>query len=229
MKRVVHIFLFLGLCYPSDSFAQSYQQLWKSIDSLEKKGLPESALTQVRTIRHRSVKENNSIQYIKATVYWLKFSQQVYDDSLVSQILSIQQELRVAPQPQKQLIQSYLAEFYSLYSRANQWQFMSRTTLQKADNPDFSTWDLRTLKEQSSLLYRESLKNSTLLLQTRTSDYEPILSNEVNTRKLAPTLFDVLANRYIAYLGEDFSGAETTEAELFKLITKLFFNRVPHS
>jgi uncharacterized protein YfaS (alpha-2-macroglobulin family) len=212
MKYSFHLLLCFSLFFSSFSFGQSYQQHWKAIDSLEKKGLPESALSHIRIIRSKSTKEKNSIEYIKASIYWLKFAQQVYDDSLVTQILAIQKEMVSAPEPQKQITQSYLAEFYQLFSQANQWQFGSRTKVQTQDNPDFSTWDLQSIKDQAKLLYSQSLQNPPLLLQSKAIDFQGILTKEVNTAKLAPTLFDVLANRYVDYLGEEFTGLEQMEA-----------------
>ena len=223
MKFSSLLLLCFGLLFSSFSFAQSYQQRWKAIDSLEKKGLPESALSHIRTIRSLSIKEKNSIEYVKASIYWVKFAQQVYDDSLVTQILAIQKEMVSAPEPQRQITQSYLAEFYQMYTQANQWNFGARTKVQTLDNPDFSTWDLQSLKDQAKLLFRLSLQNPQLLLQSKANDYQSILTKEVNTAKLAPTLFDVLANRYMDYLGEEFTGLEQMDITLLEQYHQAIF------
>ncbi|MBX7181291.1 MAG: hypothetical protein K1X82_04190 [Bacteroidia bacterium] len=222
--KVSHVFsLIAGLLFSSVSFSQNYSTYWKSIDSLDKKGLPESALQRVRQIRSKAVREKNQLEYLKASLHWLKFSQDIYDDSLVTQIRSIEQEVKGMPEPQKQLTLSYLAEFYSMYATANQWQFQGRTKVQIRENPDFSSWDYQSLLDQSAFYYRQSLVNPKFLFQTKAENYQLILTQEENSKALASTLYDVLAMRYTTFLGEHFNGLENmNESGLLDYLEKCF-------
>ena len=49
-----------------------YKQEWSKVDSLVKKGLPQSALTLVNELNDRAKKEDNHPQYIKSTLYKIK-------------------------------------------------------------------------------------------------------------------------------------------------------------
>ena len=49
-----------------------YEKLWQKVDSLDKKGLPKSALEVVEKIYKKAKEDKNSPQYIKAVIYKMK-------------------------------------------------------------------------------------------------------------------------------------------------------------
>ena len=196
MQRLITLLL---LFTATATFAQSYEKQWKTIDSLQQKALPESALKKVATLRAKAKADKNYVQWIKGTLHWLKFSEDIYDDSLVVNINNIRAIAPTLPEPSRQVLYSYLGEFFQQYHQANHWQFKDRTNVSVQTNPDFSTWDLLSLLNKADEYYTLSLSNSNSLKQTLIEKYQDILSNSSFTTGLYPTLFDLVANRNLNF------------------------------
>ena len=68
-----------------------YKKEWRKVDSLERIGLPQSALEIVEKIYASAKQENNSDQIIKSFIYRMKFKHSREEDSfenLIEELLS---------------------------------------------------------------------------------------------------------------------------------------------
>lgn len=172
---------------------------WKTVDSLEKKGLPKSALEYVYKIYDKANKLNNQPQQAKCLIFRGKYMTQLEEDGFVKAINQFRIDEKLANGPMKSLIQSMLAEQYSTYLQRNYYRFNNRT-----ETPDFKTEDIRTwtvgqLSEESRKFFLRSVADSSTK-NTRIQDWKAILTKGENVDNLRPTLYDFLANRAIDFL-----------------------------
>lgn len=202
----------------------NYTTAWKKADALiNKKGLPESALKEVQTIYNAALKEKNDAQLIKALVYRINIQQQKEEEADVKSILQLEKELGAVKEPVKSILANLLAEAYWQYLQNNRWKFYNRTnTDAKFKKDDISTWTIDDLHQRITTLYLQSLKQESLLKQTKLENFEPIIVKG-NVRHLRPTLFDLLAHRALDYFEND-ERTITKPADAFEIINTSAFD-----
>lgn len=199
-----------------------YHKQWAKIDSLDRKGLPKSALEEVMKIYTSAQKENNGPQVIKSMIYVMKYNSYLQEDDYVTAIAGLEKMAAESQAPQKQMIHSIIAEVYWGYYSSNRWKFMNRTQTVNFKNEDIRTWDLKTISQQITKHYLLSLTNSNLTKTVSIKSYDDILVSYTNTRHLRPSVYDFLAHRAIDF----FSGTEfdvTRPAVTFKLENPALF------
>lgn len=174
----------------------SYAREWKKVDSLANKGLTKSALELVQAIYDKAKAENNASQFIKAIIHRMKFEQQMEEYSLIKALNKLNEEAKDARYPVKPVLQSMIAESYWQYYQDNRWNFYERTQTANFNNADISTWDLKTIFNQTIKNYQASLENTDSLKRTPLNIYDDIISStQPESRKFRPTLYDFLAHR----------------------------------
>jgi uncharacterized protein YfaS (alpha-2-macroglobulin family) len=203
-KLLTVIFLLTGLSL--NIMAQTnndYDKNWKKVESLEKKGLPKSALTEVLVIYNLAIKDNNDAQQIKSCMYQVKYRNMIEEDSQEKNIFFVDTLIEKAKYPAKNILQSMQAEMFWQYLQNNRWKFYNRTKLAEEKSKDISTWSIDKLYNVISKLYRASLSNTNILKSTKLGEFEPIINKGINTRQLRPTLFDFLAHRALEFFMND--------------------------
>jgi hypothetical protein len=182
----------------------NYTAAWKKVEELiNKKGLTESALQQIQTIYTAAQKEKNEAQLIKALIYRINLQQQKEEEADVKGIQQLEKEIGTANEPVKSILSNLLAETYWQYLQNNRWKFYNRTnTDTKFKKENISTWTLDDLHQRIAALYLQSLKQTSVLQQTKLERFEPIIEKG-NVRFLRPTLFDLLAHRALDYFEHD--------------------------
>jgi hypothetical protein len=181
---------------------KNYEKEWKQVDAFIKKELPKSALEQVKKIYQQAKKEKQDVQVIKALVYMTGLQNEITENSEVAAISDIEKEITIANEPAKSILTSLLAEMYWNYYQQHRWQLYERTNTQNFKKEDIATWTADDLHKKIGELYLQSIKNSTLLQQTRLEAYDAIIVKG-NVRHLRPTLFDLLAHRALRYFKND--------------------------
>ncbi len=186
------------------TFSQiSYDKSWKKIDSLiDKAGLPKTALAEVNTVYAKAKKENNMTQALKALIYRINLSEQLNDNDRNETFSSLEKEIALSKGAERSILQSILASAYWNYLQRNRYKFYNRTTTVNVKKDDPSTWSIDDLNNKISSLFLASVADSAVLLRTRLESLEPIIIRG-NTRKLRPTLFDLLAHRALDYFKND--------------------------
>ena len=81
-------------------------------DSLCKKGLPKSALTEVEKIYSLAKKEKQDAQLIKALVYEVQLNEQVNEETKLPGFQLLNNEIKTAAEPMKSILNSLLATRY---------------------------------------------------------------------------------------------------------------------
>jgi uncharacterized protein YfaS (alpha-2-macroglobulin family) len=180
-----------------------YTAQWKKTEELEKKGLTQSARTNVMGIYQQAVKDKNDPQQIKACMYLIKYRNMVEEDSRENNIFYVDTLIEQAKAPAKNILQSMQAQMFWQYLQNNRWKFYNRTALAEEKSKDIATWSLEKLHQTIARLYKASLSNDALLKSTRLEGFEAIIQKGESTRQLRPTLFDFLAHRALGYYAND--------------------------
>ncbi|MES2760858.1 MAG: alpha-2-macroglobulin family protein, partial [Bacteroidota bacterium] len=178
----------------------SYEKLWKRVDSCETKGLTESALKLVNGIYTKAKTENNASQFVKAILHRMRFESYKEEFSLEKSIFKLRDEVNEAKYPIKPVLQSILADAYWQYFQNNRWKFYNRTTTTHFNNDDIETWDLKAITYAVISNYKASLENSDSLKRTKIDIYDDILNKgTTECRAWRPTLYDFLAHRSLGF------------------------------
>jgi len=203
MKSATYLFLTVLLsvfCF-SKSFSQvkTYDAQWKKVDELiQKKNLPKSALEEVQKIYAQAKKDKQEAQVIKALVYTISLQQENRENNQLQAIKEVEKEIAVSKEPVTSILKSLEADLYWQYFQQHRWQLYDRTNTMGFNKEDIATWTLEDFHKKISDLYLQSIKNQSLLQNTRLEPFDVILIKG-NVRYLRPTLFDLLAHRALNY------------------------------
>lgn len=182
-------------------FDPKFTKLWEKIDSLEQQGLTRSAFETTDSI-FKSAKENKiTDQIIKALLYKSKYANTLEENSIDKFEKNILNEIAIAEQPEKSLLQSILAEFYDNYL-ANNFYKISQMTDSDDDNSDIKTWPASRFILESNKLYDESISIESLKNISYTSISE-IFTKPENNKDLRETIYEILAYRALEHYKND--------------------------
>ncbi len=177
-----------------------YDEQWKKVEKFTQKGQPKSALKIVDNIYMSAKSDENTSQIIKALINRISLQSSYDEDHILKSIAVFEKELSNASTPEKQILQSLIAELYQAYYNTNRWIINKRQPLVDDKSTDISTWDAVKLNKVVQNYYNSSLKNKTALEQVQLNDYKAILLNGNKSEfVLWPSLFDLLSNRALDY------------------------------
>lgn len=174
---------------------------WQKVDSLEKKGLYRMALTEVNDIFAYASENKNHNQVIKAVLYELKYNSYLEEDDYVLGIYKLNELIKKAPSPSKEILHSLTAEVYWGYYSSNSWKYADRSNVVEVELDDIRTWDLERIVEKVIYHYQSSLLNPSYSQSKEITDFKEIIYNEYMTTHLRPTLYDFLAYRAFEFYG----------------------------
>ncbi|MGE0566571.1 MAG: alpha-2-macroglobulin [Bacteroidia bacterium] len=180
--------------------SESYDKLWKRVDSCTRKGLSASALDVVEVIYQKAKTENNGPQFVKAVIHRMKFKQYKEEFSLEKNINELEKDVVGSNFPVKNVLQSLLADAYWQYFNNNRWRFYNRTQTISFSNDDIATWDLKTITYRTIKNYKESLLENEKLSEIKIDTYDIVLNKGTSEcRSWRPTLYDFLAFRALEF------------------------------
>ena len=178
---------------------KNYDAAWAKVEDLvQKKNLPQSALTEVKKIYTQAKKDKQPAQVIKSLVYMVRLQQYNRENNLLLSIKDIEKEITMQNEPAASMLNSLLAGLYWQYFQENRWKLYGRTNTVDFKKDDIATWTMEDLHQKISELYLASIKKEALLKQTRLEPYDAIIIKG-NSRSLRPTLYDLLAHRALEY------------------------------
>lgn len=181
---------------------KTYASQWKIVADFQKKNLPKSALEEVKRIYDLAKKENQDAQVVKSTIYMINLQVETREDQALKSIAELENEVSASKEPAKSILTNLLASTYYAYYQSVRWQIYERTATVNFKKEDVSTWTTEDFHQKISELYLSSISNEKLLKQTKLDDYEAIITKG-NTRKLRPTLYDLLTNKALQYFSSD--------------------------
>ncbi len=179
-----------------------YVMQWKKIEVLVNKGLTKSALIEVDKIYSAAKKTNNDPQVIKSLLYKITLNQNIQEDASAKSIDTLEQEIAVAKEPVKSILESIAAQMYWNYFQQNRYRLYQRTNTINFDKKDIATWTADDLHKKIGGLYLASIDEEKLLQQTKLEPFDAIILKG-NARYLRPTLYDLLAHRALDYFRSD--------------------------
>ena len=201
IASMISYLLMMGSSF-SQQPIKTYDKEWKQVNEFLKKSLSKSALEQVKKIYQLAKKNKQDAQVIKSLIYMTGLQGEVTENGDAKIIADLEKETSTAIEPAKSILNSLLAELYWQYYQQHRWQLYNRTNTQSFLKYDVSTWTADDLHKKIAELYLTSIKNSSLLQQTKLTTYDAIISKG-NVRHLRPTLFDLLAHRAVYYFKND--------------------------
>lgn len=207
----------------SDEFKnKKYEKLWKEVDSLDAKSLPQSALAIVERIYNVATSEDNKPQIVKTIIYKLKYFETL-KDSETYKFDFIKTEIAKSKFPLSNILHSILADMYFAYYNQNNWQINERTNVSNPDSSDITTWTLDRIIQEVEMHYSASLFNEPELCKIPILDYIDILDTAKDSEKLRPYLFDFLAHRAIEFFVNDISTI-TKPKDDFQIDKDIYFS-----
>jgi uncharacterized protein YfaS (alpha-2-macroglobulin family) len=187
----------------------TYDAEWKKAESLwHEKGLPESALTEVRKIYSTAAKENNPIQQVKALLYMAQLTAVNTEDADLKQLEFLEKQLPGAKEPIASLLQNMTATAYWQYFQEHRWEIRDRTNVANPGE-DIATWPAATFQQRIHEHFRQSLADRAYLQMQSLDAYQPLITkpetgkDQVGTTALRPTLYDLLAHAALRYYTQE--------------------------
>jgi len=211
------------LVFPPDE-KDKYELKWEKVDSLERKGLYRMALDEVGTIFTLASTEEVHTQVIKSVLFELKYNAYLEEDDYILGIYRLDELIKKAPSPSKEILHSLTAEVYWGYYSSNSWKFQDRTNVVDVDIKDVRTWDLKRIAVKIRYHYLMSLGNKTISQNNLIKDYEDIASYTKydEATRMRPTLFDFLGHRALDFFKSNKFNVPGS-AETFVIEDKRFF------
>ncbi len=200
--------LFISLITMSASSQQpvkNYTAEWKKVENFKEKGLPKSALEEVKKIYALAKKDKQEAQLIKSLVYMATLQNENREDNEYISMTEIEKEIQEGQKGKETanaILKSLLAEMYWNYFQNNRWKLYDRTHTDKYSKADPATWDINDFHKRITELYLQSIQPEGILQQTKLTAYEAIIIKG-NMRQLRPTLYDLLAHRALLYFQND--------------------------
>lgn len=210
---ILSLFLF-AFCHSEQKISQNkfellkssnYEEDWKKIHELEKKGLSKSILNELDHLMIKAEQEKNYPQIFKILAYKSNYLSKVSENELEVIFDMYEEKSASAEIPLKQMLHSALAEMYFWYYQQNRWKFADRSHVESPENESILSMDLKSIFEKTEWHYAKSLENPEILKQIDIDYLHEILSdtsvnkNTVYNKKLRPTLFDLLSHRALDF------------------------------
>ncbi len=207
-----------AFCQPSEF----YPKRWGRVYRHELKSELKSALVEVDTLFMLAKKERNTAQLIKALLYQSKFALTLQEDAEIIVTRRIDDEIKNAKPPLKNILESVLAQVLWDYYNQNRYTYASRSTTDgKVNALDFRTWDTNAMLDEIATLFTNSLQNKKTLTQTDVHAIRDILMQAENSKLFRPSLYDLLAHRALDFFAAE-EGSQDIEKE--RVDSTLFLN-----
>jgi uncharacterized protein YfaS (alpha-2-macroglobulin family) len=207
MKRgiqlVAMLFLAIGLTLPLLSNPSpnpgDRASMWKKVDQAIEKGLPKTAIEELKPILEGALAEKAYAEAIKALIKRIQLEGQIQGGSASQFITRMQPELDAAAPEMKPTLHAIMGYWYWSYFLENRWQFANRTATAAAPSDDFTTWDLKRLFGEIDRHYTAALSDPEQLQKTPIEAYAALLIAGDLPDSYRPTLYDFLAHEAIEF------------------------------
>lgn len=168
---------------PKGAQTQTYNRLWKEVEQLEQKDLPQSVMAAVQQIYERAEREQNRPQLWKAYLTRMHYRALVAPDSLEVDLRMLEQRAR----------QSASAD-----ERAILFSFLGEWTLQTAVDSQGSQQE--AVLQKGLAFLEQSLLEKEALLQVSAAHWQPLTeSGETSRLYFQDNLYDLLARRALDF------------------------------
>ncbi|NND73011.1 MAG: hypothetical protein HKN43_15665 [Rhodothermales bacterium] len=172
-----------------------YTTLWAEVDSLEQRGLPQTAREKALDIYDLAIASNDGSQTIKSLLFVSKYTALLEEDEANSILKTLHDNLDAIDDTSRGLLQAVIGDLYWQYFQSRRFEILERTYDPDGVLPeDIGEWDARQLIQQSLRYFSSALNNDDLLKATPTESYTVILQNSNADYRYRPTLYDLVAH-----------------------------------
>lgn len=167
------------ICLPLRVSAQSYEQMWKQVEALEQKQLPESAIKELQKIYEHAKQEKNMPQMMKAHLTKASLSIDITPDSLDHELSGLKIWVAEEKDPVYKAILNHLLGYYT-----------------------FGTGKRDEAAIDAAIAYfRLSLQDKDILSRKSAADYRPMtVSKELSGKYCGDNMYQLLARQAISRL-----------------------------
>lgn len=167
------------ICLPLRVSAQSYEQMWKQVEALEQKQLPESAIKELQKIYEHAKQEKNMPQMMKAHLTKASLSIDITPDSLDHELSGLKIWVAEEKDPVYKAILNNLLGYYTL----------------DTGKRDEAAIDV------AIAYFRLSLQDKDILSRKSAADYRPMtVSKELSGKYCGDNMYQLLARQAISRL-----------------------------
>lgn len=202
LRKTLSLFILSMLMVLGLQAQNTYDQDFKTIDSLAGRGLPESALEKAEALLGKIRKDKDNKQQtallIKSLIVFNRFKGQLEEEGLVNSIYRFQEETTKEKGLTQAIMQSMLAEMYHQYLSNHLYKFRNRTATTEYKAKDIRTWSIRKITDKVFELYDASL-NHAGIKTAKLEDHQLLLSTTTYDKSIQPTVYDLLVNRALNF------------------------------
>ena len=236
MKKSVH-FILLALVamfyapFTIMTSAQSYDDLWKELQDAEKKSLPQTAIKVADRIYQKALKEKNAGQLFKAYLTKASKQEELTPDSAYTHYAQMEEWVKSETDAlNRAVLHSLLAESYADYLSSNSYALSHRTDLTDEVPDDIREWTANLFIQQIDAHAQASLQDETLLLQSKTNQFVPLVIQNEGSKYYGHDMFHLLMKRAIsAYEQMSVEEAEELKAERVNALLQRLMKAYEHS
>lgn len=177
-----------------------FKKEWIRIDTLIiKQNQPKTALAEVNKLYEKAKQQQFQPQIIKCLVYKLSLEDRIFDNKPNNAISILENEISITKdEAAKSILYCLLANRYQQYYNNNRWKYYNRSKTTNYTKADIETWNADDFNEAISKNYLASIANAYLLKTVQLENFDAIIIKG-NTRKLRPTLYDILMHEALDY------------------------------
>jgi uncharacterized protein YfaS (alpha-2-macroglobulin family) len=172
---------------------------WKLVEDAIKKGLPQTAITNLEPIITASIKDKAYAEAVKAIGRKIALEGNIQGNKPEEKITRLEAERAKAPKEMVPMLDTLLAHWYWQYFQQNRWRFIQRTTTAEPPGKDFTTWDLPTLFVEIDRQFQNALKAEALLQATPISAWDDLLPKGTMPDAYRPTLYDFISHEALEF------------------------------
>jgi hypothetical protein len=172
---------------------------WKSVEAAIKKGLPQTAITNLEPIITGAMKDKAYAEAVKAIGEKIALEGNIQGNKPEEKITRLEAEIAKAPREMAPVLETLLAHWYWQYFQQNRWRFMQRTTTAQQPGKDFTTWDLPRLFAEIDKHFENALSAEKTLKTTPITTWNDLLEKGTMPDTYRPTLYDFIAYEALAF------------------------------
>src|SRR6266581_6329942 len=172
---------------------------WKKVEEAVKKGLPQTAITNLEPIIAGAMKDKAYAEAVKAIGEKIALEGNIQGNKPEEKIFRLEAEIAKAPKEMAPVLETLLAHWYWQYFQQNRWRFMQRTATAGPPGKDFTTWDLPRLFAEIDKHFQTALSAEKLLKATPIKIWDDLLEKGTMPDSYRPTLYDFIAYEGLAF------------------------------
>jgi uncharacterized protein YfaS (alpha-2-macroglobulin family) len=170
---------------------ETYEKLWKQVETFNNESLPKSALKAVEEIYTLAVSEHNEKQVIKSIVHRIKYLRMGEEDATKDAIVALESQMLSYTGIVSPFMHLFAAKLYETYLNHNSYLIEQRSVTAGFDHRDMATWDKTKFQDKIIKNYLSGLNG--LLKKENMADYSEFFEGVQESQTGFLTLYDAVA------------------------------------